>query len=231
MFKTLLSAACALLCVVGLAQQDCKPFVPVTEGTTWELTNYNAKGKAQGKTAYELVKKEVSGSDATFTIKAISIDDKGTEVYTNTFDAWCKGGKFEFDMSFMMDGGAMAAYESMDVDVDATQFELPPLDASAGTKLADGTLSVSAGMNGAAIFKMNVNVTDRVVEARENKETAAGSFDCIVLSQKVSTKMIVNVQASSKEWYAEDVGLVRSESYNKKGKLTGYSELSALNRK
>ena len=38
--------------------------------------------------------------------------------------------------------------------------------------------------------------------------------------------MIMNIEGSSKEWYAEGVGVVRSESYNKNGKLTGYSELT-----
>lgn len=230
MFRLLLSLSLSLLVVIGISQ-DCRPFVPVSEGTTWELSNYNAKGKLQGKTAYELVSKKVSGADVTWTIKAISIDDKGTEVYTNTFEAYCKNGQFRFDMAFMMDGSAMAAYESMEVDVDASDFELPDMDAAAGTRLADGNLAVSAGMNGAAIFRMNVEVTERKVESREKKETAAGTFDCIVLSQKVKTKMIVKVEASSKEWYSVDIGMVRSESYNKKGKMTAYSELTALNRK
>ena len=57
----------------------------------------------------------------------------------------------------------------------------------------------------------------------------AGTFDCIQLSQKVALKMGINIEAYSKEWYAEDIGMVRSESYTKNGKLTGYSLLTKLN--
>jgi hypothetical protein len=39
---------------------------------------------------------------------------------------------------------------------------------------------------------------------------------------------MVKTEASSKEWYAEGVGLVKSEIYNKKGKLMGYSELTSF---
>jgi len=49
----------------------------------------------------------------------------------------------------------------------------------------------------------------------------------IVLTQKVSTKMMI-VEGTSTEWYSENVGMVRSESYSKKGKLLGYSELTKL---
>jgi len=34
------------------------------------------------------------------------------------------------------------------------------------------------------------------------------------------------VEGTSKEWHSENVGMVRSESYNKKGKLLGHSELT-----
>jgi hypothetical protein len=223
---------CSLLVASTIsAQSDCHPYIPVSEGSTWEITNYSAKGKETGKIAYELLEKSSSGSDVTYKIKAITYDNKGEETFTTEFEAWCKGGQFQFDMAFKMDGSAMAAYENMDVDMDASEFELPSMNASAGTTLKDGTLSVQVGMNGATMFRMNVLVTDRLVESRESTDTPAGSFDCLVLSQRVSTKMIVKVEASSKEWYAKDVGMVRSESYNKKGKLTGYSELTKLNRK
>ena len=75
---------------------------------------------------------------------------------------------------------------------------------------------------------MTIYVTDRAVEARESLTTSAGTFDCIKITQKETTKMIVKIQATSKEWYAENIGMVRSESYNKKGKLTGYSVLTKI---
>ena len=48
---------------------------------------------------------------------------------------------------------------------------------------------------------------------------------------KISTKMMIRIKNKSKEWYAEDVGMVRSETYNKRGKLMGYSELTKIESK
>jgi DUF3108-like len=213
---------------VGYSQTNCKPYVPTAKGATWEITNYSAKGKATGKIAYQLIDKVENGNNVTFKIKTVTYDKKGEEIYTNIFEAKCIDGKFDFDMAFKMDGGALQAYENMDVQVDASKFEIPSFDASAGTKLDDGSLEIKVGSGGMSMFKMTILVTDRIVEAIEEISTPAGSFNCIVLSQKVSTKMMIKVQSASKEWYAEDVGLVRSESYNKKGKLMGYSELTKL---
>ena len=229
--KNILLAVLVLFASIAYAQTDCKPYIPVSEGTTWEMTSYSAKGKVSGKTSYELVKKVESGNGTTFTIASTSYDNKGKESFSSEFDAFCIDGKFKFDMAFKMDGATMASYENMDIDVDATEFEIPPMEAAAGTELKDGSLTVNVGSGGMSMFKMVVNVTDRKVEGRESMKTTAGTFDCIRISQRSSTKMMVKIEASSKEWYAEEVGMVRSESYNKKDKLTGYSELTKLDRK
>lgn len=213
---------------LGYSQTNCKPYVPTAKGATWEITNYTAKDKITGKIAYELIDKVENGNDVTFKIKTITYDKKDEEVYSNIFEAKCIDGKFDFDMAFKMDGGALQAYENMDVEVDASKFEIPPFDASAGTKLDDGSLEIKVGSGGVSMFKMTILVTERIVEAIEDISTPAGSFKCIVLSQKVSTKMMIRVRGASKEWYAENIGLVRSESYNKKGKLMGYSVLTKL---
>jgi DUF3108-like len=212
----------------GFAQTDCRPYLPTDKGTIWEITNYTSKGKETGKMVYELVDKAESGNNITFTVKNTTYDKKGEEVYSSTFDAKCVDGKFEFDMTYKMDGAALQAFQDMDIQVDASEFEIPSMDETPGTQLADGTLEIQVGAGEGFGINMTVFITERLVEAKENITTPAGSFDCIVLSQKVSTKMLIRVNGSSKEWYSENIGMVRSESYNKKGKLLGYSELTRL---
>lgn len=218
----------AVVCITGFsfAQTDCKPYLPTEQGTTWEITNYSAKGKATGRITYELLEKVTNGNEITFTVKHTTFDKKNKELYTSTFDAKCVDGKFEFDMAYKIDGGQMSSYNNMDVAVDATEFEIPSMDEAPGTQLADGSLKVALG--GAVGLNMTINITDRKVEARESITTPAGNFDCVVLSQNISTKMLIGVKGSSKEWYSENIGMIRSESYNKKGKLLGYSELTKL---
>ncbi len=209
----------------GFSQIDCKPYMPTEKGTVWEITNYTAKGKVTGRVVYELLDKVENGNEITFTVKNTSYDKKDKEIYVSTFEAKCVDGKFQFDMSFKMDGASMQSYQDMDIVVEASEFEIPEMNASPGTQLADGTLAVTLGGLG---LNMTVLVTDRIVESQENITTSAGTFDCIVLTQNISTKLIIKVRGSSKEWYSENIGMVRSESYNKKGKLTGYSELTKL---
>lgn len=224
--KTFFLAFLTLFLTQSYAQSDCQPYLPYDVGTKWELTNYSAKGKEEGKIAYELVDKVESGNSITFKVKSITYDKKGKEIMTSEFEAFCKDGKFEFDMAFKMDNAAMQSYENMDLEMTASELEIPSMDTPTGTTLKDGTLEATASTGSISMFKIKILVTDRKVEAKESLQTPAGTFDCLVLSQTSEMKTIMKIESSSKEWYAEGVGLVRSEIYNKKGKLNGYSELT-----
>ncbi|HHG84919.1 MAG TPA: hypothetical protein ENJ82_09250 [Bacteroidetes bacterium] len=226
--KVITFFALILLASIGFAQTDCKPYVPVSEGSKWEQTNYSGKGKETGKIAYELLKKENTAEGYLFRIKADSYDKKGKLTYSNTYDANCVNGEFKFDMAVKIDGAAMQSYQSMEVDVEASDFEIPSMDLPEGSSLEDGTLTMQIGSGGVTMFRIQIDVTNRKLAAKENMTTPAGTFRCMLITQDVTTKMVMKMENSTKEWYAEEVGMVRSESYNKKGKLMGYSVLTML---
>ena len=229
--KVLFTLLFSSFVLFGQAQTDCQPYMPSEEGSTWEQTHYSDKDKMTGRTTFEVLKKTLSGDSLTFRIKAVYFDEKGEEVFVNEFDAFCNSGIFEVDMSSKMNGETMSAYESMDVTVDATNFPVPTLDEAVGTSLADGTLSVQVSMDGINMFRMTVLLTDRMVAARENLETPAGTFDCLKITQTVKTKMVFKLENTTTEWYAQGVGVVRSETYDKKGRLSEYTVLTAINAK
>ena len=213
----------------SFAQVDCKPFVPTKKGTQWEISNFSGKkGKSDGKIGYELVDKIVDGNNVTFIIKYTTYDKKGNQIYSGSYEAKCIDGIFDLDMAVKLDGAQLQAYQDMDVNVDASTYELPDLDSAPNTELADGTLKVSVAAGGGLNINMNVDITERKVEKRETIETKAGTFDCIVVFQKVSTKTILKVQGYSREWYAPFIGLVRSESFNKNMKRLAFSEITML---
>ena len=210
------------------AQNECSPLVPVTVGSKWEITNYSAKGKEEGKTSYELLEKKETDSGMVFVIKSTAYDKKGEVTYDDQFQALCQDGKYKIDMSFRMSGMGMQNYEGMDIDMKSTNLEFPDMDAPAGTQLKDASLTVNVSTNAMAIMNMVVEITERKIEASESKETPAGKFDCLVLYQKTSMKSVMKSETYSREWYAKEIGMVRSEVYNKNGKLMGYSELTML---
>ena len=209
--------------------QDCSVFVPNKKGSEWEITNYNAKGKAEGSTKYKMVDINSSGSKTTFKIHMTAFDKKGKELMQNELEAFCDNGNFEFDMSFFFNEDMMGGMNEMDVDMEMemSSLEMPNFSDPVGTTLEDGLVTVKMDMPGMGAMEMRFLYTDRKISNRESKTVPAGTFDCIVLDQTLKMKTILEMTINSKDWYADGIGMVRSETY-RKGKLDSYSELTMM---
>jgi hypothetical protein len=79
-----------------------------------------------------------------------------------------------------------------------------------------------------SMMNMTTKVYNRKVEAIEKVTTEAGTFECYKISYDVFVDGMIDFNSKGIEWIARDVGAVRSETYNKNGKLTGYTELIKL---
>ncbi len=76
-------------------------------------------------------------------------------------------------------------------------------------------------------MNMNVIIENRKVEAKETITTPAGTFECYKISSEISSKVaFVNQKFKSVDWFAKGVGMVRTETYDKKGKLESYALLT-----
>ena len=96
-----------------------------------------------------------------------------------------------------------------------------------GQTLKDANLKITLNMSGIKM-NMTLDMLNRTVDAKESVTTASGTFDCFQLSYNTEMKMGMKMKFKIKEWIAEGVGVVKSETYNKKGKSMGYSELTSI---
>ncbi len=221
----MLTIVVLLLVSLTVKAQDCKAYMPIEAGTTMQLTHYDKKGKITGVSSQELVAVDKKGSNTTFVVNQKFEDAKEKQVVETELSYRCEDGVFYIDMDGYLDSEQMKAYQDMDIKVTVDEMDIPA-SFKVGQQLKDGAINME--VTGAPMpFKMTVNVVNRKVEAEEDLSTPAGTFSCIKISQDIITKSVVKVTVSSVEWYAEGVGLIRSETF-RKGKLMGYSELTAL---
>ena len=99
MKKAILSTVLIALTTVAFAQ--CNQFYNLKEGTSWTISNFDAKGKAQGKTIQKVTafSKSSDGFEATF--KITSVDKKGEQSELGTSTMRCVGGVVYFDLEDM----------------------------------------------------------------------------------------------------------------------------------
>ena len=115
--------------------------------------------------------------------------------------------------------------KDMEISISGNGIEIPPV-LTEGMALSDGTTEMKMGSKGMTFMNMKFDVKNRKVEKKESITTAAGTFDCYKITYDMDMKVIFKRAVSVKQWFAEGVGLVKSESYNKKGELEGSTELT-----
>lgn len=209
--------------------QNCSKYYPMEEGTSFQYTMTNKKGKTEGITDYSITNVENSGGVTTATMNMKFTDEKGKEIFVSDYKLSCTGDVVKIDYNSLVPAQMMKQYTDMgmEMEISGTDIELPN-NLSVGQGLDDANVAMSIKMPG---MNMNIKVDqlNRIVEKKESVNTPAGTYECYVITQdNVSETMGVKQTMQSKLWLAEGVGMVKQETYNKKGDLMSKSELTSF---
>ncbi len=227
MKQLLLIAIFCYSSISALRAQDCPMYYPDKENTQMEYKQYDKKGNLSGSSIQKITSIKKSAGSTEIEVSAESFDAKGKSLGTANLTARCEGGVFYVDMSNYLGQQSSDAYKDMEMSVEGGNLEMPS-GMKAGDVLKDGDLKMSFSSGGMTVLNMEVSITNRKVEAVESLTTPAGTFECYKISYDIATKMMITVKMKGVEWYAKNVGMVKSESYGKDGKLQGSTVLSSL---
>ena len=212
--------------------QDCETYLTLQDGVEFTMESYNPKGKLQSKSE-QVVTDAKQDADGNFSaqLSATILDNKDKETAKLSYAISCKDGIFYVDMQSLLAPEQLKGFENMEIEIDSDFMELP-IDAQAGDELKDANLEVKMMSGGVSIMSITIDVTNRKVEAEESITTPAGTFDCLKISYDVTSTlgMPIKVRGKSTEWHARNIGVVKSESFNKNGKSQGYSLLTKHNK-
>lgn len=204
--------------------QDCEGFYPLKPGAVIEMQSFNAKDKLTGIARQTILNLDETDEGLIIKVKSEQFDEKDKPVFEQELQMRCKDNIFYMDMESFLDPNTLNSMKDIEVAIDASDLEFPST-IKVGQTLPDGSVSMKVS-GGLAMMDMTVNIINRKVEAFETITVPAGSFECYKITYDTDVKSFVKVTTTSAEWIAKDVGMVRSETYDKKGKLTGYTVLS-----
>ncbi|MCL6267845.1 hypothetical protein [Flagellimonas myxillae] len=217
------------LLVLGLAanqslkaQTDCSTYYPISDGAKFEISLYSNKMKKEGKVVYAV--KNDDGDKVLYTMEMF--DKKDKSLGESTYGMQCEDDGVSIDFKSLMNSGMTRQYGDMEVDITGNNIYLPN-NLSVNDVLPDASMELS--VTGAPIaMKTTINMVDRTVIGEEEITTPAGTFKCVILTYTTEIKMGIKSQGYTKQWLAKNVGMVKTEDYNKKGgKLRSISLLTS----
>jgi hypothetical protein len=203
----------------------CSVYAPTSPGMELEYKHFSAKDKEEGTTRMKVLAVRDAGS--TIEVQNEMFDKKGKPVSTSKYELKCENGEFYVDMQTMVTSEQKAAFKDMELKIEGDKLDIPR-NAVPGQKLRDGSLRMRGGSADSPFgINLTVNVTNRKVAGVENITVPAGTFSAVKITYDLESKLMVTTRGKAAEWYVKDIGLVRTESYDKNDKLQGYMVLQS----
>ena len=217
--RFLVMIAVSLLTVLGMSAQE--PFFLHKEGVKLPYADKDKKGKINSYTETTATKVTGDADNCTVTYSMMVMDNKKNPVLkqpmTQTFEV--KNGTVTYDPKSLV-GQIM---EGMQVTVTGTPFQLPS-NVKVGDTFGDYTITLNL-----AGIKTNTEVTGLKAVAEETLDVNGTSIDCVVIENTTVSKVIgIKQTAIQKIWYGHGIGPVKTNMYNKKGKLMTSQELVSI---
>jgi len=212
--------------------QNCAFFLPFITGKGVQLQTYNSRGKITGTVDYII--DSVSSADSTKTafIRSSSLDQKGNEISVMEYRYKCNGTELRIDPLSMINPEHIEPYKEMEFEVENDDVIIPS-SMKTNQKLKDAGCLMKIYEENQKRADMNFKCTNRKIISIDSVTTSLGIFSCYKISSETIltvTTMIVPyiVEMNINEYFSENIGVVRVENFDKKGKLLGYSVLSKI---
>ncbi len=223
-----------VLSIVLMAQDDCMYFFPSDKGTVLVTKNYDAKGNLLSTMTYMVNKmyQTVDGSniEIVFTI----INSKDSLIDSGILNARCDDGTFYMTMSNRILSPDAIKMLEKDTELVGDFLDYPDSFGDDFSDYNNGDFKMSGGKftiqskKDKKIFA-HIDVFGRQYEKNEKITTPAGTFDAAKVTFNFTiTENKKKTAYKGVEWYAVNAGIIRSETYDKKGNLQNYSVLTML---
>ena len=228
--KKILTILCSVP-ILALAQ-DCKNYLFMTDNAQIQMTVYDKKGKESGIVTWKISNVKKSNNGAESTVNSTFKDEKGKEISNSKGIYKCDNGILKADVRMSIPQESLQAYKDAEAKFDSVYLEYPA-NISVGQTLKDADFKMDLQSKGGLSTTVTFKEVNRKVSNKESTTTPAGTWEAYVIDFETTFKMQIAgigipINLMGKEWFVPNVGVVKSETYSKGGKLVGSTVLSSI---
>ena len=244
-----------MTCVIGFAlswgmnayAQDKVFFVPDPETARWSYLEMDGNGATTATMVYSVESMTGDAVNGSAKVKFESAGKQSSEETAANFIYYkFKDGEFTIDMNAFFEADVLG--ELIDAAAGAEGIGASEEEKKKAIEEVKKLIEVSGEVRGIPrypvigalpdyefVFKfsfvsMSVKGTERKISGKEKLTTPAGTFDCFIMEETVTTKAMMQKEVEKTvSWYAYGVGLVKENTYDKKGKLVSTTLLNSIN--
>jgi hypothetical protein len=232
--KHLFKHTCLILCLSSFLSQvsanDCNFYIPLVENSGMEFQNFNHRNRLQGSQKVTVKKVEQTGSQVIATMNNSIFDDRNREIHQSDYQIKCDGNHMMIDIKSLIDPNMLAGFKNMEIQMETDDI-LIPNRLSVGQTLPDSRMMMKVKTGNVTFADITLEMVNRTVTSKESITVPAGTFDCFKITYELLTVtstmgIPLRVNARVVEYHSPNKGPVRSETYDSRDRLQGYTVLS-----
>lgn len=221
--------------------------VPNPQTARWSYTETDGNGK-QTATIYQSVESmegDAVNGNIKLRVEKVPVTSPADTIKSFIFYRF-KEGEYMVDMNAVFEGDVLASLaaaaiqkEESDIseeemkeafDKMKSQFRISGEIRGIPRYPKVGTLPHYEFQFKFSIMNMKVLGEERRIIGTERIQTEAGSFDCFIMEETVTTKaMMMKEVEKTKAWYAYGIGMVKEITFDKNDKVVSTMTLNAIN--
>jgi len=215
----------------SLKSQDCKNYYYMTNNAEIQMTLYDGNGAKSGLQQWKVsdVSKESGGFRST--INSVFTNAKGEEIAKGKGVYRCSGGKLMADMRMSVPQDQLKDAEVGNASVNDAFIEYPEI-LSEGMSLPDAFIDMNVSTSGIP-STTRFEMKNRKVVGKEKITSDAGSWEAYRITYEATIKIKmagINIPMVMRttEWFVPFFGVVKTETFSRKGKKQGSSLLTGM---
>ena len=211
----------ALIAVSVIQAQNCNYYY-FQNNKTITMGFFNKKGSQDGTLIYKISGVEKTGGTTTGTVVSEYFDKKKKSYGQSTGKMKCSGGVLLIDMKTLLSPQQNQQFQSADVQGKGFYLEYPSV-MKVGETLKDGSFDMDMKMESGLMARIKMDLTDRVVQAKESVTTPAGSWEAFKINYNSKTVIdmgfAIPIRMEMTEWFVPNLGVVKTEHKMGKSEL------------
>lgn len=232
LYKQSFLIACLSILLLPVSANDCNFYIPLVENSGMEFENYNRRDRLQGRQKVTVNKVERTGGQVVATMNNTIFDERDKELHQSDFLIKCDGNQMLIDIKSLLDPNMLGGFKDMEIVMETNDIVVPG-NLAVGQNLPDSEMTMKVRTGNVTFADIKLEMVNRTVEGRESITVPAGTFDCYKITYDLLTVtstmgIPMRVNARVVEYHAANRGPVRSETFDSRDRLQGYTVLSKV---
>lgn len=205
------------------AQQGCNQYFPFEHFRLMTFGSYDAKDRYESSQTWEVRELKEENGEKIAIVHLIIREADGRRMVDTEFTARCANETYFISMeAFHLNDLSASMTDGIDIDIRGDDLSLPN-ELREGMTLPDARMEVA--IRGLIPINVDMHVHNRKVDSRTTVSVPVGQLQTWKISYDTTVRAGLSVRGSTIDYVAEKYGTVRTENFNRRGRLQSYSVL------